>query len=406
MVRFPHLNLHLNLHLNPPHHPPMHVPLLDLKKQYEPLRDQIRAKIDEIATSQQFILGPEVESLEREIRAYTGAGHAIGVSSGTDAELAILMALGIDPGDAVVTTPYTFFATAGGIARLGARILFADIDPATFNLSPTRLRECLETHRGEKIKAIIPVHLFGLSCQMDEIRAIAAEHGIPVIEDAAQALGAEYPGPHGPQKCGAIGEFGFYSFFPSKNLGAFGDGGMIVCRDEAMAHKIRILRNHGMEQRYHHHTVGGNFRLDALQAAILRIKLPHLDQWSAMRRANAALYRAEFQRAGLDLLLPVEPFASQSPTIPNHHIYNQFVIRVPRRDDLLQHLGAAGIGRAVYYPIPLHLQECFSGLGYKPGDFPESERAALETIALPIFPELTPAQQRAVVAAIAAFHHK
>ena len=385
----------------------MQVPLLDLKKQYEPLRDQIRAKIDEVASSQQFILGPEVESLEREVCAYTGAGHAIGVSSGTDAELAILMALGIGPGDAVVTSPYTFFATAGGIARLGARIIFADIEPDTFNLSPACLRKCLETRREEKIKAIIPVHLFGLSCRMDEIRALAAEHGVPVIEDAAQALGAEYPGPGqngGAQKCGAIGEFGFYSFFPSKNLGAFGDGGMIVCRDEAAAHKIRALRNHGMEQRYHHHSVGGNFRLDALQAAILRVKLPHLDQWSSMRRANAAFYRAEFERAGLDATLPAEPFAADCASVPNHHIYNQFVIRVPRRDGLLKHLAATGIGHAVYYPIPLHLQECFSNLGHREGDFPESERAARETVALPIFPELTEVQQRAVVGALAAFY--
>ena len=386
----------------------MQVPLLDLKKQYEPLRDQIRAKIDEVASSQYFILGPEVESLEREVCAYTGANHAIGVSSGTDAELAILMALGIGPGDAVITTPYTFFATAGGISRLGGRIIFADIEPDTFNLSPERLREALKAHRDARIKAIIPVHLFGQSCRMDEIRAIAAEHGIAVIEDAAQALGAEYHGHDGPKKCGAIAEFGFYSFFPSKNLGAFGDGGMIVCRDEMMATKIRALRNHGMETRYHHHSVGGNFRLDALQAAILRIKLPHLDQWSAMRRANAARYRAEFDSAGLNSILhiPVEGFAAQAATIPNHHIYNQFVIRAPRRDELLSHLAASGIGHAVYYPIPLHLQECFAELGYKAGDFPESERAAKETLALPIFPELTPEQQEAVVSAIAGFYRR
>ena len=314
------------------------------------------------------------------------------------------MALGIGPGDAVVTTPYTFFATAGGIARLGARVIFADIDPGNFNISPARLRECLENHRHEKIKAIIPVHLFGLSSQMDEIRALAAGHGVPVIEDAAQALGAQYPGRRGPEKCGAMGEFGFYSFFPSKNLGAFGDGGMIVCRDEAMAAKIRAIRNHGMEQRYHHHNVGGNFRLDALQAAILRIKLPHLDRWSAVRRANAALYRAAFHRAGLAITLPSEPFATHSGAVPNHHIYNQFVIRVPRRDALLAHLAGAGIGHAVYYPIPLHLQECFSGLGYKEGAFPESERAARDTLALPIFPELSPEQQQAVVDAVAGFY--
>ena len=286
---------------------------------------------------------------------------------------------------------------------MGARIIFADIEPDTFNISPEKLRACLETKRAEKIKAIIPVHLFGLSCKMDEIRALAAEHGVPVIEDAAQALGAEYPGKDGARKCGAIGEFGFYSFFPSKNLGAFGDGGMIVCRDADSAQKIRALRNHGMEQRYHHHSVGGNFRLDALQAAILCVKLPHLDQWSAMRRTNAARYRAEFKRAGIDATLPVELFAADAAAAPNHHIYNQFVIRVKRRDELLKHLAVAGIGHAVYYPIPLHLQECFAGLGYKEGDFPESERAARETVALPIFPELTEEQQRAVVDAISAF---
>jgi dTDP-4-amino-4,6-dideoxygalactose transaminase len=381
----------------------MHVPLLDLKKQYAPLRDQIRAKLDEIADSQQFILGPEVEALEREICAFTGAKHAIGVSSGTDAELAILMALGVGPGDGVVTTPYTFFATAGCISRLGARILFADIEPGTFNLSPAQLRECLEQHRGERIRAIIPVHLFGQSCHMDEIAALALEHGIPVIEDAAQALGAEYPGEAGVRKCGAIGEFGFYSFFPSKNLGAFGDGGMIVCREEAMAQKIRLLRNHGMGERYHHQMVGGNFRLDALQAAILRIKLPHLDRWSAMRRGNAARYRAEFDRMGLGTALPQEVFAGESGAAPNHHIYNQFVIRVARRDLLLGRLRMAGIGHAVYYPVPLHLQECFASLGYREGAFPEAERAAQETVALPIFPELTEEQQAAVIAEVASF---
>jgi dTDP-4-amino-4,6-dideoxygalactose transaminase len=379
----------------------MQVPLLDLKKQYAPLREQVRAKFDEIADSQHFILGPEVEAFEREVAAYAGAGHAIGVSSGTDAELAILMALGIGPGDVVVTTPYTFFATAGCISRVGARIIFSDIEQETFNLCPELLRECLEQNRGERIKAIIPVHLFGQSCRMDEIQAIAAEHGIPVIEDAAQALGAEYPGAGGVRKCGAMAEFGFYSFFPSKNLGAFGDGGMALCRDEEMAQKIRAMRNHGMDKRYHHHSVGGNFRLDALQAAILRIKLPHLDRWSAMRRENAARYRAGFEQAGVKVNLPAETFAGRAA---NHHIYNQFVLRVARRDELLLHLAAAGIGHAVYYPIPLHLQECFADLGYRAGDFPEAERAALETVALPIFPELTPEQQGAVVTAVAEFY--
>ncbi|HEX4084095.1 MAG TPA: DegT/DnrJ/EryC1/StrS family aminotransferase [Chthoniobacteraceae bacterium] len=380
----------------------MQVPLLDLKKQYQPLRERIRAKMDEVADSQYFILGPEVEGLEREVCAFTGAGHAIGVSSGTDAELAILMALGVGPGDAVVTTPYTFFATAGCVGRLGARILFVDIEPETYNISPEKLRACLEAHRGERIKAIIPVHLFGQSCRMDEILALAAAHGAPVIEDGAQALGAEYPGPHGAAKCGAMGEFGFYSFFPSKNLGAFGDGGMIVCRDAAMAAKIRSLRNHGMEQRYYHHMVGGNFRLDAMQAAILRIKLPHLDEWSAMRRTNAARYRKLFCEAGLGkIVLPAEAYAGAGAA--NHHIYNQFVIRAPRRDELLAHLAAKGIGHAVYYPVPLHRQDCFAHLGYREGDFPEAEKAARETVALPIYPELTAEQQSAVVGAIADF---
>jgi len=374
----------------------MHVPLLDLKKQYEPLREQVRAKLDEIASSQHFILGPEVEGFEREICEYAGVGYAIGVSSGTDAELAILMGLGIGEGDVVITTPYTFFATAGGIARVGARIVFVDIEPDTFNMSVAGLREALERHGN--VKAVMPVHLFGLSCRMDEIRALAAEHGVTVIEDAAQALGAEYPGAGG-----GMGEFGFYSFFPSKNLGAFGDAGMVVCKDGEMAEKIRRLRNHGMEERYYHHVVGGNFRIDALQAAILRIKLPHLGAWSAMRRANAASYREEFERTGLggNVALPVEPFATGAV---NHHIYNQYVIRAERRDELLKHLAGAGIGHAVYYPVPLHLQECFGGLGYKEGDFPEAERAARETVALPVFPELTREQIGAVVGEVARFY--
>jgi dTDP-4-amino-4,6-dideoxygalactose transaminase len=381
----------------------MHVPLLDLKKQYGPLREKIRAKFDEIADSQTFILGPEVEALEQEVCAFTGANHAIGASSGTDAELAILMALGIGPGDAVITTPYTFFATAGGIARLGAEILFADIDPATFNISTDSLKQCLDRNKGKRVKAIMPVHLFGLSCPMDEILAIAEAHGVAVIEDAAQALGAEYPGQR-RGKCGTMGEFGFYSFFPSKNLGAFGDGGMIVCRDAAMAQKIRAIRNHGMENRYYHQMVGGNFRLDALQAAILRIKLPFLDEWSAARRENAAFYREAFTASGLQITLPTEPYANSADQSPNHHIYNQFTIRAPRRDDLLKHLAGRGIGHAVYYPVPLHLQECFANLGHKPGDFPEAERAANETVALPIFPELTQDQLGAVAEAVCDFY--
>lgn len=382
----------------------MQVPLLDLKQQYQKLKAQIRAEIEEVTDSQYFILGPKVEAFESAICAYTGAGHAIGVSSGTDALLAILMALDIGPGDAVATTPYTFFATAGGIARVGATPIFVDIDPATYNISASALRTVLESGQGEKIKAIMPVHLYGLSCAMDEINALGKEHHLPVIEDAAQALGAVYPSRSGTQSCGAMSEFGYYSFFPSKNLGAFGDAGMVVCRDEAMAVKLRALRNHGMENRYYHKMIGGNFRIDALQAAVLNIKLPHLDAWSAARHANAQFYCEEFARAGLTqiLTLPIEPFAGWGA--PNHHIYNQYVIRAPRRDELCALLTHHQIGNAIYYPVPLHLQECFADLGYREGDFPEAERAALETVALPIFPELTHEQQRYIVETIAAFY--
>lgn len=396
----------------------MQVPLLDLKLQYATLKAEILPEIEAISDSQYFIGGPKVEGFEKAVCQYTGANHAIGVTSGTDALLVILMALEIGPGDAVVTTPYTFFATAGSIARVGATPVFIDIDPATYNISVPKLTEYFETkckadsngnllsHGGRKIKAIMPVHLFGLCCQMDEIQALAKKHNLPVIEDAAQALGADYPSAHGTKHAGAIAEFGSYSFFPSKNLGAFGDAGMVMCRDDAMAAKIGALRNHGGERRYYHRMIGGNFRLDALQAAILTIKLPHLNDWSAARQRNARLYRELFAKAGLDsvLTLPVEPYAGSGTK--NHHIYNQFVIRAPRRDELCEHLAQNKIGHAIYYPVPLHLQECFAPLGYREGDFPESEKAARESLALPIFPELTPEQQACVVDTIAAFYKK
>jgi dTDP-4-amino-4,6-dideoxygalactose transaminase len=398
----------------------MQVPLLDLKSQYQPLREQIRAEVDRIMDSQQFIMGPSVEAFARTVEAYTGVPHAIGVTSGTDALLIALMALGLGPGDAVLTTPYTFFATAGSIARVGAVPVFIDIDPGTYNLSVPSLRAYLETAAkdteghpitpsGQRIRAIMPVHLYGLCAPMDDINELACHHNLPVIEDAAQALGAEYPSRYakdGKGHAGAMGAFGTYSFFPSKNLGAFGDGGMVVCRDAAMAEKLRSLRNHGGERRYYHRMIGGNFRLDALQAAILSIKLPHLDTWSERRRANAALYRQLFAQHGLDTIvtLPTEPYASSG--LPNHHIYNQFIIRAPRRDALCEWLTQAQIGHAIYYPVPLHLQECFAYLGHKAGDFPEAERAALETLALPIFPELTPEQITHVVETIAAFYRQ
>lgn len=376
----------------------MQVPLLDLRRQYEPLKARILAEIEAVADSQSLILGPRVEQFERAVAEYCGANHAIGVSSGTDAQLVALMALGIGPGDSVITTPYTFFATASCVARLGATPVFADIDPATCNLSVPALAAALE--RTKRVKAIIPVHLYGCCADMNGILSLAEKHGIPVLEDAAQALGAEHP--HG--FAGAIGAAGWFSFYPTKNLGAFGDAGMVVCEDADLAAKIRALRNHGMEPRYFHKWIGGNFRLDAIQAAVLNVKLPHLDDWSAGRRARASFYREEFTRLGLTekLTLPIEPWAESG--LANHHIYNQFVIRVPRRDDLRAHLQKSGVGTEIYYPLPLHMQECFRYLGHREGDFPESERAARETLALPIFPELTEDQQRYVVAQIADFY--
>lgn len=397
----------------------MQVPLLDLKPQYQPLRDAIRAEVEAVMDSQQFILGEKVERFEQAICETTGAAHAIGVTSGTDALLMVLMALGIGPGDAVVTTPFTFFGTAGSIARTGAAPLFVDIDPDTFNLSPAALdaylSRCpqdadgtLRSARGEAIRAIMPVHLYGLCAYMDAINAIAAQYGLPVIEDAAQALGSVYPSVFGPQQAGTAGDFGTYSFFPSKNLGAFGDGGMIVCKSAEAAQTLRALRNHGGERRYYHRLIGGNFRLDALQAAILSIKLPYLDLWSEGRRRNAALYRQLFCEAGLEgvVTLPSEPYAQHAESIPNHHIFNQFIVRAPRRDELCAFLDENQIGHAIYYPLPLHLQECFAYLGYRQGDFPKSEKAALETLALPIYPELTPEQLAQVVKVIACFYRK
>ena len=375
----------------------MPVPLLDLKRQYAPLKAEFLAAMEAVADSQALVLGARTEAFENAVAKYCGVPHAIGVSSGTDAELVLLMALGIGPGDAVVMPTYTFFATAGCVARLGARPVFVDLDPTTFNIDPARLADTLA--KTPNVRAIVPVHLFGQCADMAAIMALGEKHGVPVLEDAAQALGARHP----LGAAGAMGAAGWFSFYPTKNLGAFGDAGMVVCHDDALAAKLRALRNHGMETRYHHQWLGGNFRIDALQSAILHVKLPHLDEWSAGRRARAAFYRAEFARLGLldRVTLPVEVFAASG--VANHHIYNQFVIRTAQRDALRAHLTAAGIGTEIYYPLSLHEQECFRELGYKAGDFPESERAARETLALPIFPELTEDEQRAVVAAIASF---
>ena len=369
----------------------MTVPLLDLKAQYTPLRQALLDAVTRVCDSQRFIGGPEVEGLERELGAHLRTPHAIGMSSGTDALVAALMALNLGPGDEVITPTYSFFATAGSVVRVGARPVLVDVDADTFNLNAAATISAITP----RTKAIIPVHLFGQSADLQPILDAATPRGIHVIEDAAQAIGAEYQG----KPVGNFGVVGCFSFFPSKNLGGFGDGGLVTATDDAMAHRLRLVRNHGMEPKYYHHLVGANFRLDALQAAVLRVKLPHLDTWTAARRRNAGRYRALFADAGLagTVTLPVEA--------PNRtHIYNQFVIRVPKRDALRAHIDAAGIGTEVYYPVPFHEQACFAGLGYGPGAFPVAEAAARESVALPIYPELTEAQQAAVVEAIRRFY--
>lgn len=350
------------------------IPLLDLKAQYATIRDEIRAALDRVLDSQRFILGPEVEALEREIAAYSRCPHAVGVSSGTDALLAALMAIDLRPGDEVITSPYSFFATAGAIARLAARPVFTEIDRKTFNIDPAKI----ESHISSRTRAIMPVHLFGQMADMPLIMEVARRHRLYVIEDAAQAIGAEWKG----QRAGSIGDLGCFSFFPSKNLGGFGDGGMVTTNNADLAERVRLLRTHGSRNKYYNEILGGNFRLDAIQAAVLRVKLKYLDRWTEGRRRNAALYREAFSNTR-SIEVPYEA--------PNsRHIYNQFVIRSPRRDDLMSHLKQQGIGCEVYYPVPLHLQRCFKDLGYKTEDFPISEAASKESLALPIYPELTP----------------
>ena len=390
----------------------MQVPLLDLKPQYRALKSEIDAAIERVCDAQAFILGPGVRELEAAVAAYSGCSHGIGMSSGTDALLAALMALDIGAGDAVITSPYTFFATAGTIARAGARSLFVDIDPATFNLSPAAverlLREDCErredgrlVHRatGTVVRALMPVHLYGQMAEMTPLMALARESGLRVIEDAAQAIGAA---DGDKRRACSIGDIGCLSFFPTKNLGAFGDAGMCVTNDAALAAKLAMVRVHGMEPKYYHQLVGGNFRLDELQAVVLSIKLKHLDAWTLGRQENACFYFEAFERAGLKgtVTLPA--------ALPGvRHIYNQFVVRFPQRDALKKYLAECGVGSEIYYPVPLHQQQCFATLGYKTGDFPASERAAAETLALPIFPELAREQLQYVVDCIAHFyaHH-
>jgi dTDP-4-amino-4,6-dideoxygalactose transaminase len=373
----------------------MQVPLLDLKAQYSTIKDQLLSAISEVMESQHFILGPKVEECERAIAKYSNCQFAIGVTSGSDALLACLMAENIGPGDEVITTPYTFFATVGGISRLGATPVFVDIDPETYNLDVDQIAGKI----SGKTRAIIPVHLYGQMAAMDPIMALAEQHKLVVIEDAAQAIGSESNG----RRAGSIGHYGCFSFFPSKNLGAAGDGGMIVTNDPTRAEKLRVLRSHGSKPKYYHKVVGGNFRLDALQAVIVSAKLPHLDSWTAGRQRNAATYDRLFSEAGLTNPADGSPKVVLPKVVEDRHIFNQYVIRVPRRDALQAFLKNQGVGTEIYYPVPMHIQECFAYLGYKAGDFPNSEAAASETLALPIYAELAEEQLHYVVECIQQF---
>jgi dTDP-4-amino-4,6-dideoxygalactose transaminase len=382
------------------------VPLLDLKAQFAQIRSEVMPIIEQVCASQRFILGEQVLGLEAEVARYCTSSAGIGVSSGTDALLLALMALGVGVGDEIITSPFTFFATAGTIARLGARPVFCDIDPVSFNLSPVAVqdfvdRQCtvragqlINRATGGRIKGLMPVHLYGQSADMDPLMAIAKQHRLKVVEDAAQAIGTEYQG----VRVGSIGDIGCFSFFPSKNLGAFGDAGLCTTNDADLAESMRVLRVHGGKPKYFHSVIGGNFRIDELQAAVLRVKLRYLDGWTEARQRNAAYYDAAFAASGLNKV--VTPQAAKN----GRHIFNQYIVRVQNRDALKSFLTERSIGTEIYYPVPLHLQRCFGYLKHVTGDFPESERAAKETLALPIYPELEQAQLDAVVTAIAEFH--
>jgi dTDP-4-amino-4,6-dideoxygalactose transaminase len=365
----------------------MNIPLLDLKAQFATIKEDVNRAIQEVLESQHFILGPKVDECEKAIAAYSQCAHGIGVSSGSDALLACLMAENIGPGDEVITTPYTFFATVGAISRLGATPVFVDIDPATYNMDVAQIAAKIT----KKTRVIMPVHLYGQMADMDPVMHLAEKHKLIVIEDAAQAIGAEYKG----RRAGSIGHYGCFSFFPSKNLGAIGDAGMIVTNDAQRAEKLKVLRGHGAKPKYYHRIVGGNFRLDAVHAAVVSAKLPHLDSWTAGRQHNAKRYDQLFRQAKLPITLPV--------VTTDRHIFNQYVIRSTSRDQLQNFLKNKGIGSEVYYPVPMHLQDCFAYLGVKEGQFPESERAAKESLAIPVYPELNDAQAKYVVETIAEF---
>lgn len=369
----------------------MKVPLLDLEAQYAPIKAEVEKAIASVMASHQYILGPAVQECERAVARYSNCAHGIGISSGTDALLACLMAEGIGPGDEVITTPYTFFATAGCIARVGAKPVFVDIDPISFNLNPSEISAKITS----RTKAIMPVHLYGQMADMDPVMEIATRHGLVVIEDAAQAIGSEYKG----KRAGSIGHYGCFSFFPSKNLGAAGDGGMVVTNDATRAERVAILRAHGSKPKYYHKVIGGNFRLDSIQAAVVSTKLPHLDAWTKARQNNAERYNRLFASSGLKIGGQV----GLPRTVTGRHIYNQYVIRISRRDALKAFLQEKGVSTEVYYPVPMHLQECFAFLGHKAGEFPESESAAKETLALPIYPELTDEAANYVVSCVVEF---
>jgi dTDP-4-amino-4,6-dideoxygalactose transaminase len=367
------------------------IPMLDLKAQYLSLKAELDAAVLRVIESTQFINGPDVEAMEQEIARYCRANFCIGVSSGSDALLVSLMALDIGAGDEVITTPYTFFATAGAIVRMGAKPIFVDIDPATFNIDPKGIAAKITPWT----RAIMPVHLFGQCAEMDPIFELADKHKLAVIEDAAQAIGSEYKG----RRAGSMGTVGCFSFFPSKNLGCFGDGGAVVTQDRALADKIRLLRGHGSHPKYFHSVVGGNFRLDSIHAAVLRVKLKHLDAWTQARQQGAAYYTNCLMKYGLQGQLVETPRIAQS-----RHIFNQYVIRCADREELREHLKREKITTEVYYPQPMHLQECFANFGGRKGEFPESERAALTSLALPMFPEMANAQRERVVRSIAAYY--
>ena len=391
----------------------MKVPLLDLKPQYLSLKKELDQAVLRVAESQHFILGPEVENMEKKFCEYLKCKHAIGVSSGTDALLLALMAIDLKPGEEVIVPTYSFFATAGVVSRLNATPVFTDIDPVTFNISVDDIKKKITS----KTKAIIPVHLYGQSAAMEKIMRVAKDHNIMVIEDAAQAIGTQYKD---GSFVGTIGDIGCFSFFPSKNLGGYGDGGLVTTNNDDLAYMLKIKRVHGGEQKYYHKVIGGNFRIDALQSAVLRVKLPHLDKWSEKRRENAECYSQLFIKAGLaedtgrtkfdeknHVLLPKAIYKTLSQTskneIRNYHIYNQYIIRVKNRDELKKFLTENEIGNEIYYPMPFHLQECFADLKYKEGDFPEAEEACKTSLAIPVFPELTKDQQQFVVDKIKEF---